>query len=219
MENPMKSTHAVPVSLLNRAVYRLEHPTSVTPSGKIIATAVLNRIRRLKLENQFDLDLFLQELAGMEEIALEDVQTPPRRVHHTEAKLEVIAAALLQTPVKGKDFIPEVRAFLDTGDHEHLLEGDNLKATVLKNAKDYIFVNITALDQATGEVTMEFFSSGKKLTGYLTDELAHSLGLGLAIVHRSPRTSIIDIAQNLTMKQKRLASVFNSLFGAAKKGQ
>lgn len=216
----MKSTHAVPVSLLNRAVYRLDHPTSVTPSGKIIATAVLNRIRRLKLENQFDLDLFLQELAGMEEIALEDVQTPPRRITHSDAKLQAVTAAILQAPAqtKAKDFIPEVRAFLDTGDHEHLLEGDNLKQTVLKNAKDYIFVNITALDQATGEVTMEFFSSGKKLTGYLTDELAHSLGLGLAIVHRSPRTSIIDIAQNLTVKQKRLASVFNSLFGAAKKG-
>lgn len=217
----MKSTHAVPVSLLNRAVYRLDHPTSVTPSGKIIATAVLNRIRRLKLENQFDLDLFLQELAGMEEIALEDVQTPPRRITHSEAKLQAVTAAILQAPAaqtKAKDFIPEVRAFLDTGDHEHLLEGDNLKQTVLKNAKDYIFVNITELDQATGEVTMEFFSSGKKLTGYLTDELAHSLGLGLAIVHRSPRTSIIDIAQNLTVKQKRLASVFNSLFGAAKKG-
>jgi hypothetical protein len=205
----MKSTHAVPVSLLNRATYRLEHPTTVTPSGKVVATAVLNRIRRLKLENQFDLELFLQELAGMEEIAMENVQVAPTRIRRpAEDKVE--------DKVPMSAFIPQVSRFLETGSYLHLVDDeDKLLPDVMKLARDYIFVEVNEVDEATGEVKANFFSSGRPLAGYLNAGV--KLHLGLAIIHRNPRTGLIVAAQNLVPKQRRLAHIFNSLFGAAKK--
>ncbi len=181
---------ALLTSLRDRAE-SLKIDTTTSPSGYSIPQAVADRIKTLKQTDQFNRELFIEELNAMFELAF-GVEGQLFFEKH-EPRVPLTAVKPTKAPT-GPKFIPEFIDFLIDGDFSRLADPATgmMTPAMFKQTKDYIFCNVK---KVVGQSCIARFYSNdlRDCSGTISEGV--TVEVGPMVILRHPQGKIFDATQ------------------------